>query len=107
VVVGKKIMDKVCEDKTFISTSLCRLLIVFIITGIFLSDGFAHYHNKWYEYGKSSQGGNVRENGRFSRFIFYNNQEKLNRLALHKYRSQNIDIHNILYQLKMLKIFIL
>ncbi len=83
--------------KTFISTSLCRLLIVFIITGIFLSDGFAHYHNKWYEYGKSSQGGNVRKNGRFSSFIFYNNQEKLNRLALHKYRSQNIDIHNILY----------
>ncbi len=89
--------NKNCSPKAIICSLSYRLFFLLTTVAILSSDTFIKYHTKTYTYINWSQERTIRENGRFSSFIFYGHQEKQNFLTLKKYMSSDINIQSILY----------
>jgi phosphoglycerol transferase MdoB-like AlkP superfamily enzyme len=83
--------------KDIIYSVLFRVLSVSLVLFVFLSDTFADYRASSYQYTEWSQEKSIKENGRFSSFIFYGYQEKKNFSLLNEYGKKNIDIKEILF----------
>jgi phosphoglycerol transferase MdoB-like AlkP superfamily enzyme len=83
--------------KDVIYSVLFRVLLVSLVLFIFLSDTFADYRVSSYQYTEWSQEKSIKENGRFSSFMFYGYQEKENAALLGEYSKKNIDIKEILF----------
>ncbi len=63
------------------------------------SNTFAHFHSEQFRYISWSQEQTIRQNGKFSSFIYYSNEEIANTKKLENYASLHnaIDIQDILY----------
>lgn len=80
--------------------SLFLRTVLIGLTGLTLTtDTFANFHNEKFRYYFWSQEFTVRENGKFSSFIYYNNREKESIKKLNNFVSHNtnIDVLETLY----------
>ena len=76
-----------------------RTLFISLTAFTLTTDSFAHFHNKKFRYYFWSQEFTVRENGKFSSFIYYYNQERESIKKLENFESHHttIDIQETLY----------
>ena len=74
-----------------------KLSALFAIIFLMSTDAFLDQYTTFFNYITWSENKTIRENGRFSNFIFYAYKEQQNLLKLKGYQSSDIDIHNALY----------
>ncbi|WOH36443.1 sulfatase-like hydrolase/transferase [Thalassotalea fonticola] len=76
-----------------------RLLIIASAFFALTSSAFIHYHKQIFNYSVWSQEDTIRENGKFSSFIYYANNENSNNKQLNQFKASEsqIDIHKTLF----------
>ncbi len=86
-------------SRHFKQSLLLRTVLISLTAMTLTTETFANFHNEKFRYYSWSQEFTVRENGKFSSFIYYNNQEKQNTKKLRSLTSHNtnIDILETLY----------
>ena len=87
------------DAKSFWAALLVRIIILMSIFVILRSDQFFNLHKSVFNYSVWSQEDTIKENGKFSSFIYYANQEQQNKrqLEIFKKTGQPLDIHNTLF----------
>jgi len=79
-------------SKQFKQSLLLRTVFISLTAFTLTTDTFANFHNEQFRYYFWSEEFTVRENGKFSSFIYYNNQERASTRKLEKFVSHNTDI---------------
>ncbi len=79
-------------SKQFKQSLLLRSVFISLTAFTLTTDTFANFHNEQFRYYFWSEEFTVRENGKFSSFIYYNNQERASTRKLEKFVSHNTDI---------------
>lgn len=76
-----------------------RLLIIASAFFTLTSSSFINYHKQIFNYSVWSQEDTIRENGKFSSFIYYANKENSNNKQLNQFRASNsqLEIHKTLF----------
>ncbi len=83
--------------KSFIISTSCRILLIVTIATLLSSNIYTRYISQSYDEIHWSQRITIKNNGRFSSFIYYGNQEKQNLAKFKKYTSSHIDVEKSIY----------
>jgi phosphoglycerol transferase MdoB-like AlkP superfamily enzyme len=83
--------------KKFSVFLLFKLMLLIGVVFFLNSDAFSRLQKKIYSYYWFSQAYNIKYNGRFSSFFYYNQLRRRARVKLRKYKKVNLDVDKILY----------
>jgi len=90
---------KAYRPQHFKVSLLVRAGLVVVAISTLMSDAFTEYHEAKFRYTVWSPEWTIRENGRFSSFMYYANEERKNRKKLADFSQNNsgVDLHQALY----------
>ncbi len=90
---------KVCSKKQMLNSLTVRAVLVSLLLFFVSSEMFNQFHAQQFHYTVWSEEDTLRENGKFSSFIYYSNQERLNQKKLAKIslNQSAVNLHEQLY----------
>jgi hypothetical protein len=90
---------KTCSKKQILTSLSIRATLMSLLLFFVSSEIFNQFHAQQFHYTVWSEEDTLRENGKFSSFLYYSNQERLNQKKLAKLRLNNqaLNIHEQLY----------
>ena len=91
--------SKQLNTNEFYQSVTVRLLLITTAFFVLTSNSFIHYHKQIFNYSPWSQEDTIRENGKFSSYIYYANAQNSNYLRLNQFKNNEklTDIHQTLF----------
>ncbi len=91
--------SKRSSRKQIVASVTIRVILMTLMVFVLSSRTFNQIHNQYFQYTVWSEEDTMRENGKFSSFVYYSNQERINQKKLIEISANNpiLDIHNQLY----------